>query len=1579
MVRNINSVFNDNNNSNITDRVRLDIIQNLSDTITNYVQTVGFTITVSDGQPYIVASSNSSDRQTEIFGTISIDHDNNVATDPLAVTIRGGSDVFDATENHWVYTGTYGTLTISPDGSYTYVLDQASASLSARADDTFRVQLTDAEGNDHLFTITVPINHVDDTEKESVSVSVEEHYAVDEDHGAGTFAAVPAVDVDSSQPQETSVVVHGIRFTVIQEADTAFDWRVRFEVSAHHTSSSEAIFIHTPGGAGNSNIRTFVFSGAGLSTITYSQQEIVDLVNSDSDVSPRIRAEIETVMSFNYNAQSDRDVFIKSANFVETSGDGFIVTGSTEEDQLLSISGTITIDHDNTDTTAALAITPSGGAGQYRANADNADFLAAHGLSGDEDWWVYTGSYGTLVVKSDGSFTYVLNADQATGAERVDDVFTLQVADSNGRIHQVVLTVPINTADDDVKDGASIVLDPATVADQSGSVLFTFPFTDADEGDTISFALDSAIGQNGEDLSALFEVDATTGEVRLVSPLDHEQAFFVEITVSVTNASELDSTPAGGAPQTTVTTRTVLLEIRDVNEAPTAITIDNTVVHVTDGIIPQPTDTDGVPDSGDETPGGQFVATLSVADPDDAAFETFTYRIEGADAASFEIRNGNELWLVADGRVPAESEAWDISIVVADKGGLEVSLPVEITRNGLHLTRDDINDGAAIFSDGVALLPEGVDVSVESNDVIVTVNGTPAILLGALAHHLPDAVFTTSDAGFMIDNGNLYFTGTSGDYEAGDSHSVTITATWAGGSQTYTYAVNLQNLNDEAPEFGAPVVLDLDGITADQSLDSNDLPVLDGNGNAIYTVSGVQENSDPSIVIYQAQASDADGDTDTVQYSLDPTVEDNAYFTIDADTGEVRFSAPPNYERAADSKTSGQYVIVITASSVSTLPDAIANVPLVSTQQVTITVDNVNEAPTRIFLDTPAISGDNITTSSLQAIDPDQDGDQTLQDGFTFITVDDATAADGEVTDTALFTVNDNGEIEFIGTDEDRKTSGEVYQIRVQVEDAEGLTHTQILTIAEGSIFINVANTPSDPTDDRFSSYVDDAGEGLLDENADGSGTPVDVGFIGGGTGANTQHYALATADEVAGEVDTSIYDNDQFQISNAGVLQFIGTDSGNFEAGDSLTVRIKVTDLGADDAVGGGDDTVSYETYVIRLRDVNEGPSFATATTAGNIFENEDGSVTAVEIVSVEATDPEGDPVTYSLDQASIDNGFAIDAETGLISYVGSGLDRETTDSYTLTVTASSSAVSGGTAIHTVTITVDDVNEPPVFDSNASTAGTIEENNDGSTTAIAITTVTASDPEGDTVSYSLDAASTSSGFAIDAATGDITYIGTGLDFESVREYTITVTASSIGGTATHDVTVTVTNQPPVFDADAPTVAEIAENLDGSSSSISITTVTATDPDGFGVVYSLDQASLDIGFGINAITGAITYSGTGFDYETQNTFDVVVRATTAGVYSEHTVTINVLNVNEAPVVDAITAQAIVDTAEKDNFAGSGVPVVTPDSTVDESVIVHGIKFTILQEADKAYQWRISFTNTASSGLQRWKSFRIGQY
>ena len=215
-----------------------------------------------------------------------------------------------------------------------------------------------------------------------------------------------------------------------------------------------------------------------------------------------------------------------------------------------------------------------------------------------------------------------------------------------------------------------------------------------------------------------------------------------------------------------------------------------------------------------------------------------------------------------------------------------------------------------------------------------------------------------------------------------------------------------------------------------------------------------------------------------------------------------------------------------------------------------------------------------------------------------------------------------------------------------------------------------------------------------------------------------------------------------------------------------------------------------------------NRAPTFpANAPTTFEIAEN---NTAGASVGTVSATDPDGDALTYALDSAS-DAVFDIDSSGNITVTAANALDHETKGSYAVTVSvhdgknAAGSADTTADATHSVTITVTDVEEPPVFPATAPTSLEIAENN---AAGAAVGTVSATDPDGDALTYALDNASDAV-FDIDSS-GNITVTAANaLDYETKASYAVTVSvhdgkdeagAADTTADATHSLTITVTD-----------------------------------------------------------------------------------------------------------------------------------------------------------------------------------------
>ena len=508
------------------------------------------------------------------------------------------------------------------------------------------------------------------------------------------------------------------------------------------------------------------------------------------------------------------------------------------------------------------------------------------------------------------------------------------------------------------------------------------------------------------------------------------------------------------------------------------------------------------------------------------------------------------------------------------------------------------------------------------------------------------------------------------------------------------------------------------------------------------------------------------------------------------------------------------------------------------------------------------------------------------------------TAADPDTGDTPAYTLGGTDATFF---DIDASTGQLQTQAALDYETKSG--HTVTVTASDGALTATVDVTVT-------VTNVDEAGTVTLSTNQPPARAEITA--------------ALTDPDEgVTGAVW-------QWERSSDGNTDWadIGTSSPSYtpvdgDVGYHLRARASYTD-----GHGPGKTAQAASTLAVQAG-ANRPPEFDSATATREVPENTvaGGNIGA----PVTAADPDtGDTPAYTLEGADLDS-FDIDSAGGQIqTKSGVTYDHEIKSSYSVTVKADDN--NGGTATIDVTITVADVNEPPEFDSATATREVPENTEAGENIGAP---VTAADPDnGDTPAYTLEGADLDS-FDIDSASGQIqTKSGVTYDHEIKSSYSVTVKADdNNGGTATIDVTITVTdvNEPLEFDS-ATATREVPENTEAGENIGA--PVTAADPDtGDTPAYTLEGADLD-SFDIDSASGQIqTKSGVTYDHETKSSYSVTVKADdNNGGTATIDVTITVADVNEPPEFDSATAtREVPENTEAGENIGAPVTAADPDT------------------------------------------------
>ena len=305
---------------------------------------------------------------------------------------------------------------------------------------------------------------------------------------------------------------------------------------------------------------------------------------------------------------------------------------------------------------------------------------------------------------------------------------------------------------------------------------------------------------------------------------------------------------------------------------------------------------------------------------------------------------------------------------------------------------------------------------------------------------------------------------------------------------------------------------------------------------------------------------------------------------------------------------------------------------------------------------------------------------------------------------------------------------------------------------------------------------------------------PSSVTFAADATGtALTQTYTLTIID-------------DEYDEANETITLGFGTLPPNVTAGTQATTTLTITD---DDSRGIANDIPPNAT-----RNIPEGGNYD---------------------YGVSLTSKPTDTVTVTLSASpqgtlTLSTGGATPAESIDLTFTAGNWSTPQTvtatasvdpDDDDLTVTITHTATGGDYQAlqRDETLTVVDNNVAPVF-SPPSYAFNLPENLDGSSSPVNVgTPVSASDSDADDlVSYTITGGNTDDKFAIHSTSGQITYVGSGEDFESSTSiYTLPVTAT--GGTgdraqsATAAVTVAITD----VDDTPPTVTSTTFATDGNA------------------------------------------------------------------------------------------------------------------------------------------------------------------
>ena len=625
-------------------------------------------------------------------------------------------------------------------------------------------------------------------------------------------------------------------------------------------------------------------------------------------------------------------------------------------------------------------------------------------------------------------------------------------------------------------------------------------------------------------------------------------------------------------------------------------------------------------------------------------------------------------------------------------------------------------------------------------------------------------------------------------------------------------------------------------------------------GTVTITVTDVADNNAPTFadasreVAEDASPGDNVGDpvtaTDadagqTLSYAI-KSGNTGDVFAIDGSTGQITVAGALDHE---DTET---YTLTVTATDDGT-PAKEADA------EVTITVNDVNEAPAFAAVETQSVpenAPNDTPVVTVMAADEDEGDDNTT---LTY-EITEGNAGDA-------FKIDENtGQIAVANTSA-LGDEGDTFALTVEVEDDEGLTATTTVNITIAAPNLPPTfNTPSGTT--WF--YVDENAP-----NADvetNESTPRTTDALLGATDSEREMLIYGLTGE--GNEDFTIDNTGQITVAKAGGLDFETKDTYDLEVtvSDGLTTISRTISIFVSDLLAFGNPTLSIDENSANGTNVGEPLTAATVT------------------------DPIGtSDLIYTILTGNDAGKFGIGLGSGQITVAGT-LDHEEKETHTLTV-----AVDYGfnkVVNVTVTITVNDVNEAPVFDTpSGTTLFHVDENvpdADVETNELTPRTTDellgATDPEGEMLTYDLTGDGNDD-FAIDDM-GQITVAKAGgLDFDTKGNYALEVTVSDGMTTIRRTISISVQeNTAPVFTNTAgTTLFSVNENAPGADVETNESTprttdelLGATDDDDDKLTYSLTGDG-DDDFAIDSMGKITVAKAGGLDFETKDTYDLEVQ------------------------------------------------------------------------------------------------------
>lgn len=377
--------------------------------------------------------------------------------------VLSGSPTLITAASPAVIAGTYGTLTLRADGSYSYALDNNNPAVDGLASgatltETFTYQIKDADGDAATTQLTITINGATDPSPVITPL---------DGNGAANGQATVFEAGLTSAADTTETTTGGIAISAQAGIASVNIGGTSLTLAQLNALATTPVTINTPQG-------TLVLTGytgngtQGTVNYTYTLKTPVSNGIGVTEVLENIA------------------ISVTDANAVPLTANGTL--------SVRIVDDTPTANPDTNSVTEGITAAATATSGNVFANGgtgDTADRIGADGAANPVTRVIagtgtpttavpagaagvnVTGTYGTLTLKSDGTYTYVLDntngtVDALTAGQTLTEVFTYRISDSDSDTSDTTLTITINGVTDPApaivaQDGNGAATGQATV------------------------------------------------------------------------------------------------------------------------------------------------------------------------------------------------------------------------------------------------------------------------------------------------------------------------------------------------------------------------------------------------------------------------------------------------------------------------------------------------------------------------------------------------------------------------------------------------------------------------------------------------------------------------------------------------------------------------------------------------------------------------------------------------------------------------------------------------------------------------------------------------------------------------------------------------------------------------------------------------------------------------------------------------------------------------------------------------------------------------------------------------------------